>query len=155
MRGLRRRYRQPLRQSWQSLHQVVVDDHREEEDQEDERGLVDAFFNPNADVAPHDAFDDQQQDDSAVEDGNRQQVEDAEVQADHRHQAQQRRPAWLARSIAGSARNANRSFHLLDGDLALQHFVHQVNDQQRIFLVLFEGAVERHREGQLVHAYGF
>ena len=67
-----------------NLDDVVVDDHDGEEDQEDEGGLVDAFFDVQADVAAHQAFDEEQEDYAAVHDGDGQEVEDAEVEADAR-----------------------------------------------------------------------
>ena len=63
--------------------------------QEHERRLVDALFDVHADIAPHQAFDQQEQNHAAVQNRNRQQVEDAQVQADPRRQFHQRRPALL------------------------------------------------------------
>ena len=51
------RLRHPSHKPGQSLHQIVVDDHDGEQHQENERRLVDAFFDAQADVAPHEPFD--------------------------------------------------------------------------------------------------
>src|SRR6266852_8497609 len=81
--------RQPVHQSGQGLHQVVIDDHDGEQHQENKRRLVDAFFDAQADVAPHEAFDEEEQDDAAIENGNGQQVKDAEVEANPGRQFEQ------------------------------------------------------------------
>src|SRR3981081_3512936 len=52
--------RQSLHHSWQGFCQVVIDHHDREQNQEHECGLVDALFDLQADVAPHDAFDEEQ-----------------------------------------------------------------------------------------------
>jgi len=49
--------RQSVHQPRQRLHQIVVDDHYGEEHQENECGLVHAFFDAQAYVAAHQAFD--------------------------------------------------------------------------------------------------
>src|ERR1700722_8889766 len=79
--------RQAIRQSGNCLHQVVVDHHHCKQHEEHERGLIDAFFDVYADVAAHEAFNQQEQDHSAVENGNWQQVEDSEVEADRDSEA--------------------------------------------------------------------
>src|SRR5271165_6040271 len=146
--------RQPLRQSWQRLEQVVVDNDHEEQQYEYKGRLIDALLNADADVAPHDRLNDEFQKSATVQDGDGQKVEDAEVEADHCHQAKQGCPSRLTRGVTGSTRNTDRSFHLLDGDLVLEHLLHQVHDQERVFLVLFQGTSECLREGQLVHTDG-
>ena len=67
------------------LGEVVVDDDDREQHQENERRLIDQFFDLALDVAAHDAFDHDQQDQAAIEDGNRQEIEDAKIQTDKRH----------------------------------------------------------------------
>src|SRR6266852_774725 len=73
----------------QPVHQSVIDDHDGEQHQENKRRLVDAFFDAQADVAPHEAFDEEEQDDAAIENGNGQQVKDAEVEANPGRQFEQ------------------------------------------------------------------
>src|SRR5437868_8959446 len=93
---------QPLRQARQGLYQIVVDHHYREQYQEDERCLVDALFDAQAYVAADQAFNQQQQDYSSIENRNWQQVEDAEVEADGSSNLQQRHPALLAGGAAHS-----------------------------------------------------
>ena len=69
-RGWYPHLRQSLHHSGQGFGQVVVDNHYCEQHQKHECGLVDALFNLQADIAAHQAFDEQQQDYPAVEDGN-------------------------------------------------------------------------------------
>ncbi len=62
-------------------------------------------------------FDAQHQDMTAVENRNRQQVQDAQIQTHQRHQTDQIAKAALGRR-AGRLHNAQRTLHLLQRDLA-------------------------------------
>lgn len=53
----KRRLWQSVGESWNGLHQVVVDDHDCEENEEHEGGLVDPFLDIHADIAPHQSLD--------------------------------------------------------------------------------------------------
>ena len=77
------------------LGDVVEDDDRGEEDDADERDLVDALFETRVEVAADDGFDGEEEDHAAVEDGDGEQVEDAEVERDHGHGADDGEPAGL------------------------------------------------------------
>src|SRR5580692_460091 len=140
--------RQSLHHSRQSLRQVVVDHHHREQHEEDERCLVDSFFNLQADVAAHDAFDEQQQDYAAIEDGNRQQVEDAKIQADRGGQRHKGSPAFFRGCFSCGAANPDRAFDGPDRDLALNHFLYELKDQQRAFFVLLDRLAESDGQGQ-------
>jgi hypothetical protein len=59
--------------------QVVVEDEDGEHDEADERELVDTLFDLLVQVAAHKAFDGEEKDHAAVEDGDRKQVEDAQL----------------------------------------------------------------------------
>ena len=59
------------------------------------------------------------------------------------------RPAGLLRHLSGRTRNSDGAFHLLDGSLVAQHLTHEINDQQRIFLVLLNRFVQGLPEGKL------
>ena len=96
-----------------------------EEHQEYERGLVDALFDSQADLFLHQAFDEEQEDYSAVEDGDRQQVKDAEIQADDGADEEKRRPAFFAGGAAYGAADADGAVDLLDRDFALDHLLEQ------------------------------
>ncbi len=67
-----RKLRHAVHHAGDGLGQVVIDHHGRKQYQEDKGSLVDTFFDLQADIAPHQAFYNQQQDDAAVEDGNRQ-----------------------------------------------------------------------------------
>jgi len=56
---------------------VVEDDDGCEEDEADEGYLVDALLDGLVEVAAHEAFDGEKEDEAAVEDGDGEQVEDA------------------------------------------------------------------------------
>src|SRR5580658_1384126 len=109
----------------QSLRQVVVDDHDGEQHQEDERGLVDALFDAQADVAPHESFDEKEQDHAAIHNWDRQQVKDAEVQADPGGQFHQRRPTLLLRRVASVLCDTDRAGNHARRNLALHQLLGQ------------------------------
>src|SRR3972149_11993440 len=88
---------------------VVVDDEHGDQHEEGEAYLGDALFHAAIQVAADGAFDQQQQDQPAVEHRDGEQVEDAEVQADGGHQADQVSEA-LARRGSREARNADGAF---------------------------------------------
>src|SRR5438876_12206949 len=74
--------RQSLHHTRKRLGQIVINHHYREQYQEDERRLINPLLDVQADIAAHQALHEQQQNDTAVEDGNGQQVKDAEVQTD-------------------------------------------------------------------------
>jgi hypothetical protein len=59
-------------QTRQGFDQVVIDHHYSKEYEKNECGLVDALFNGQTDFLLHKGFDEEQQDDAAVENWNRQ-----------------------------------------------------------------------------------
>src|SRR5271165_3658349 len=152
-RKLHTRLRQSLRQPRYRLHDVVIDHYHGEQHQKHKRRLVYPLLDLYADISADDSFDDQHQDHPAIENRYWQQVEDAEIQTDSGHQAQQGSPARLAGGLARRAGDSNRSLHLLDRGLVAHHLPHQVYDEQRVFLVLVEGSAQRLRERQLIDAH--
>src|SRR5438270_6794143 len=74
---------------------VVKDDHGRKKDNEYESDLTNALFDLTLDVATKSALDKEQQDQTAVQDGNRQQVEDAQIEADQSGVEQQQEPPDL------------------------------------------------------------
>src|SRR5216684_1924288 len=78
---------------------VVVDDHGSKQHEKHKCGLVDTFLNLQADVATHDAFDEEEQDYAAVHDGDGQEIKDPKIQADHGGDAEQWHPALFLSSI--------------------------------------------------------
>src|ERR1017187_8602427 len=52
---------QAVRQPRNCLQQIVVDDHHGKQHQENEGGLIDAFLDAQADVAPHESSDEEEE----------------------------------------------------------------------------------------------
>src|SRR5207244_9089387 len=69
--------------------EVVVDDGRHQHHQYHEAAEQQLLLNLDTEVAPRDAFESHDEDVAAIEDRNRQQVEETEVEAERRHQAEQ------------------------------------------------------------------
>jgi len=129
------RLRQPIHEPGKSLHQIVVNDHDGEQHKENECGLIDALFDAQADVAPHEAFDEEEQDDAAIENGDGQQVKDAEVEADAGGELQERNPAFLLGRPARVLRNADGAGHGAEGHFPLHNFLGQFKNEQRILFI--------------------
>src|SRR5215469_4816288 len=132
-----------------ALGDVVIDHRHREQHQEYECRLVDALFDLQADVAPHQALNQQQQNHAAVEDRDRQQVKDAKVQADTGRQTEQGCPAFFGHGMANGAADADRSFHLLHRTLALNHLLDQFEQNKRVALVVFNRTLQRGNKRQL------
>src|SRR5262249_20941571 len=71
---------------WKQAHHVVVHNVREQHQEEHQSYLHEALLEAEAEIAPADAFHREQEDVSAIQDGNRQQIEDTEIQAKDCHQ---------------------------------------------------------------------
>src|ERR1035438_783874 len=136
-------------QPGQRLDQVVVYDHHREEYQEDKCRLVDALFYRQANLLLHQALDEEQQDHAAIQDGDGQQVHDAEGQADGRADQRQGRPTLVAGGGADGAANPNRTIDLAHGNLALHHLLQQFENQEGTSLVVGQRALQRVREVQM------
>src|ERR1017187_8125854 len=65
------------------LDDVVADDEGGKHPDADEGGLEDVLLDLHGEVAAEEALDQQQKDHSAVEDGERQQIDHAQVDGDH------------------------------------------------------------------------
>src|ERR1019366_491857 len=96
------------------LGYVVEDDESEEHQNQDESGLIDTLLDHHVDVVAKDALDEQEQDHSAIEDWEWEQVENAEVEADGGSKAKLGEPAFHLSGLAGHAGNADRTGELLD-----------------------------------------
>ena len=68
-------------------------------------------------------------------------------------QRHERGPAFFGGGFSGGAADSDRSFDGADRDLALNHFLHEFQDQQRAFLVLLDRLAERsgQRQGANFH----
>ena len=100
--------------------------------------MGDALFHAAIQVAADGAFDQQQQDQPAVEHRDGEQVEDTEVQADGGHQAHQIGEA-LARRGSREARNADGAFERARREIAREDFPDKFKDQQGKFLIGGQG----------------
>ena len=92
---------------------------RRKQNQEHKRCLINTFFDPQADVASHQAFNEKQQDHPTVHYWNRQKIEDPEVQADRSAQAEERSPAFFLGCLAGLLCDTDRSGKHVGRSLAL------------------------------------
>jgi len=111
------------------LGYVVEDDEGEERDENDKGGLVDSLFDVDFNISADDALDDEQQNEAAVEDGERHEVEDAEVKADGGGDVELGEPAGHFRGVAGHARNAHRTGELRDGDPPCEDAAENLDDE--------------------------
>src|SRR5215467_5656395 len=71
---------------WKQPHDVVVHDVSKKHQEEHQSYLDEALFEAEAEIAPANAFHREQQNVSAIENRNRQQVEDTQIQAEDCHQ---------------------------------------------------------------------
>jgi len=105
----------------------IVEDHKCEEHYEHDKGrLVDALLHVEADIVAQNSLDHEQQNQASVENGERQQVQNAEIQADRRGRIKLRKPALGFGRLASHARNPDGAGKLADMNLvreqAPQHF---------------------------------
>ena len=105
------------------------------------------FLHVQAQVALHHHLDQQHQNHAAVHDRDRQQVDDRQLQADHRHQHEERGRA-LARGVAGKLRDADRARQVLRGHAPLHDAFEELHHQQRALLVLPHRFARARREAR-------
>src|SRR5205823_2084793 len=122
-------------------------EHRHHE-QEDEPHLDDRFLDRHAQVASNQHLDQQQQYHTAVENRNRQQIEDREVETHDRHQAHERRHAFFRR-LTRERRHSDWTLELLGRHTALENSLEELEDHRRALDVLANRFLERVRKGQL------
>ena len=104
-----------LGMKWQVARDVIVHNHDEEHQEEHQPHLHEAFFERQAEVPPPEAFQREQQNISAIQNWYREQVQNAQVQADHGHQIHHfRRP--LMHSLSCLAGYAHDPLQLIDRD---------------------------------------
>src|ERR1700679_1556335 len=116
----------------------VVEENKEcKEDDADEGYLVDDLFELLVDVAAHDAFHDEEKNHAAVEQREGHQVEDAEVERDDADEVEERPDAHLRRNVDLLC-DADRSHHLIDGDVAREEALEDAEDEHRALAVVLE-----------------
>src|SRR5882757_6043430 len=95
------------------LGNVIEHDERGEDQQHYESCLVDPLLELLVQIATHHAFNQQQDNHPAIQNRNGKKIEDAQIKADDRHQADNRLPARLLNSQAGFPRNSDRPTQVL------------------------------------------
>src|SRR6266403_1494805 len=106
-----------LRVARQQPHNVIVHNVSEQHQEEHKSNLHEALFERQAEIAAANGFHRQQKNVASIEDGNRQQIQDAEVQADHGHQIDGVHRTLLNR-LARLYRNPYEALQLPDGQFA-------------------------------------
>src|SRR5579871_328351 len=134
--------------------QVVEDDHDGEDQDADEGYLVDALFELLIEIAAKDAFDQEEQDHAAVEDRDRQKVEDAEVQADVGHQADEGHPAGHLNGLVDLGADADGAAQAADRDLTREHAAEDFDDEQGALFVVIPRGDHGLAEGQALYLDG-
>ena len=114
---------------------VVEDDDCGEEDDADEGDLVDALFELLVDVAADEALDGEKGDHASVQDGDGQEVEDAQVEADESHGADDGDPAGKVEGFMDLDADADGARKGFDRDLAGEEAVENVLDEEGVLLV--------------------
>src|SRR5260370_20973996 len=107
--------------AWKQANYVVVHYVGEKDQEEDQAYLDEAFFEGEAEGAAADALEREEKDVASVEDGNGKKIEDAEIDADERHQRDNCEGA-LRNGFAGGAGDADYALELFDGDTAAEEF---------------------------------
>src|ERR1700741_3643036 len=107
---------------------VIVHDVGKQQQKEHEADLNKAFFNRHAQIAAHQAFDSQHKNLTTVENRDRQQIEDAQVDADEGHQRNDLRRSSVY-CVAGDLRDADHALQLLDRGAPAEQFS---NDSKRL-----------------------
>src|SRR6267143_309138 len=115
--GVPRSHAAALGVARQPAHNVIVHNVSEQHQEEDKSNLHEALFERQAEIAATNGFHCQQKNVASIEDGDRQQIQDAEVQADHGHQIDGVHRTFLNR-LAGLHGNPYEALQLPDGQFA-------------------------------------
>src|SRR5664280_1096429 len=132
----------------ENLGDVVIN--RESDNHHDayKADLKHRFLDIEAEIALHRHFHQQHHDHAAIQNRDRQQVEDGEVEADHAHQLEEFRRTFAGRRARHRA-DADGTRQILGRHAALQHPFEELHDQQRAFAVGLNGFVQRRRQREL------
>src|SRR6185437_13300631 len=117
------------------LGDVVEDDESGEDQETDERDLVNALFELLIDVTADDAFNDKEEDHAAVQDGDGQKIEDAQIERDVGHQADEGHPAGHGDGLVNLLADSDGAAQAADGDLAREHALEDLDDEQGTFFI--------------------
>src|SRR5580704_3952429 len=127
------------------LGDVVEHDERGEDQQHNESCLVDPLLELLIQIAAHDLFNQQQNNHPAIQNRNGQKIEDAKVEADDGHQADNRLPPGLLDSEAGFPSNPDWPTQVLHGETVSDHAVKDLEDQAGITQVEMNGLLQSRR----------
>src|SRR5450759_49405 len=134
----------------ENLSNVIVKDEGYQHHDEHEANLEHGLFDRHTHIAAHHHFDDQHYHTAAIQDGERHQVDDGQIQADHGHEHDERGGS-LPGGLAGHLRDADRSGEGLGGNAAFDDAFKKSENQTRaahIFLRGFrKGGGEREARG--------
>src|SRR5260370_38354859 len=108
-------------------HHVIVHNVSEEHQKEHKSHLDEALLEAHAEIAAADALQCEQQDVSAIKDGNGKKIENAEVQAEHSHEGDNGKRSFLHRLPCFRA-DPDDALELLDGDVAGAQFPPDLED---------------------------
>src|SRR6188474_2074618 len=122
--------------------EVVVDDGDHQHQQNGKSREEHFFLHADAEVAAREAFEAHDENMAAVEDWNRQQVEEAKVEADRRHQREERYPALLRR-LARQLRNRERPHELACRGLPRNQLTDRPENEAGRFVIALEAERER------------
>ncbi len=136
------------------LGDVVEDDEGGEGDEADKGDLVDALLDLLVDVATHDGLDDEEEDHAAVEDGDGKEIEDAEVERDEGHGADKGHPSGHLNGLVDLGADADGAGERFDGDLAGEHAVEDLPDEEGGFFVELPGGFNGLRQGKALDLDG-
>src|SRR5262249_40238422 len=100
------------------------------------------LFDSRAEIAPRESLERHDEDMAAVENRNRQEVEETKVQTDGGHQAEERHPSQLRR-FTGELSDAERSHELFGRRLARDQPPDRLEDQTAVLGISLE--THRHR----------
>src|SRR5215470_17396064 len=132
---------------WKQPPHVVVHDVRKQHQEEHETHLDEAFFEGHAEIAAANAFHGEQQNVSAIKNRNRQQIEDAQVQAENRHQVDRVDGAFL-NGLASLYGDSHKTLQLLDREFSREEFADNSEQPARRIhsfdAGLFHGSHHRH-----------
>ncbi len=133
---------------------VVEDDHDGEDEDADEGDLIDAFLDLLVDVAAHDGLDEEEENHSAVKDGKRQEIHDAEVDADVSHGADDGHPAGHLDGLVDDLADADGPGERTHRDVMSEHAADDVTDEERLVFIEGPGGFDGLGEGELLNPDG-
>src|SRR5919107_970441 len=125
----------------EQLRNVVIQHEHYNDHQEHHADFEHGFLHLHTHITPHHHLDEQQQDKSAVENRDRQEIEDREIQTYHRHQSD-KRGGTLPRRISRQARNPYGTLDGFGRHSALNQTLQKLINQRSALDVLIDGLAQ-------------